>query len=81
VVQIIIRLVEKTMSQSGAYEYTDKAVEEHGIKLLFGEFLFSIETMHEQIDTDESQAPAKTVPANSDKAQLEGYYIGVPGDE
>ena len=77
----ILRFVEKAMAQAGTNEYAQEAVHEHGVELLLADFLLTVQTVHEQIDAQQAYAPAKRVPANGDEAEVQGYYVRVPGDE
>ena len=60
--------VEKAMTQSGTYKYAKETVHEHRFELLFGNLLLSVQTMHEQINSQQADAPAERVPAESEEA-------------
>lgn len=80
-VEIIRGLVEEAMPQACTYQDAQEAVEEHGFKLLITELLLSEETVHEQIHSQQSYAPAQRIPAYSQRTQFNGCGGGVPMNE
>ena len=77
--EVVARLVEEAMPQSGTYEYAEEAVHEHRFELFLAYFLLPVEPVHEQIHAHQSDGPAQRVPAYGKEAQVKGNHIGVPG--
>ena len=91
--KIVIGLVEEAMSESGSYQYAQKAIDkervEHVFFLLFpihhhrphGDVLMVEQPTYHEIGTDKSDEPAYRIPANAPVSYLKEIDVGVPNDE
>ena len=68
------------MAESSTQQYTHKDVDEQRFKLGIGYFLLLVEPLHEQIAQGETDEPAKRIPADGQRTEVESCFARAPND-
>jgi hypothetical protein len=79
--QVVPRLIEKTMPQASTNQDAQETIHKHRFELLFAQLLLAKQTVHQQVNTQQTQTPKQRIPPNGKRTKAKGNNVGIPGDE
>ena len=80
VVQVVVGLVEQAMTQAGADEDTEEAVEEQRFELVVADAPVAVFFLHDEVGKSQADDPQQAIVTDGDAEEVEQFGIGVPVD-